>query len=1170
MAEDPRLILPFDSYEEFQKKIADGTVNPNKHIVFIKDESKGSKLWCRGTLYSNMEKLNELETKIDSVTAEKGERGSKWYIGTKIKDTNSVPTIYENSGITDALEGDLYLNSDNYNVYQCTKGGTVLVAKWQYICNIKGEEGKAFTYDDFTLDQLEELRGPSGSRGATWYIGTNISGTLAGDNFYTESGVDYALVDDMYLNSDTYGIYKCTKGGNSESAKWRYLGNIKGVDGTKWFTGIFVTGTEENKIASIGSSDGVRVDDLYLNTNTGNVYKCVSTASVTSRWDYISTIKGESDGSSFELEPASTTKLGGVKIPLNVTYFNSQNEFGLKLNDYNAAYVNIRNASTDLNGLMTTTDKTDLANVISDVNTLKTKVDNITSAGGGGDVNIIETVQVNGTNLTVTNKTVNIPLASSTSAGVMSSTDKANLDSLLESGVQGPKGDPGKTWYPSVNDDGDISWTENSTSVAPITKNIKGPKGDKGDSGASNVTEITVPKGTGYKYLKLSGTRIYQVDYANDDVNFILDIKLGYKYKVTNFTDTEVNIYHNTSSYTYVKLKQNSLSDQIVYVSHPGTSKTPGIFATLVDTLPNNAEEITYSEGDTIDLSNYYTKDEVYSKSEVYTKNEVYNKTEVDNKIADVATGGEINLDGYATKQDLNDYFPKTGGTITGTTIVSSSSDAPLLVDSSSTNQSVALFRYNGQNKGQVGYNMVRDMGTMLYNYQCEQYLGIKDDGTPYFGNKSNNYELYHKGNLDLSQYLTESDITDVTATENGLMLSSDKNKLDNLNLWGQNVPSTGVVNGNMSNVGTMSFKEDGQIGGFTGSIKNPSGVYSNGAIWTFDPTVTNPWLYQGKLSGCKLQHNHLDIYGNYSSISLTAPFEEDTNSIKQDSGKGYRWTTKLSNAGGNLTISPTVYETDDNGNVVENESDYLNNKLIFNSNTKFTYPSVFDDSITAGSITADSFIVKDGGSGLLRADGTIDDTEYASGLTIDYDKMLNLGITDFRGQYKNGGRFSVIRNGYVYGTLDLISDHMGTSYTAVFATMAANTNFSGLRFGSYQVYKRSFSMSSNSSAWDSNSTYPGVGKWTEWQQIYPKVDDVYVYKNNIGFYLNDTQIDSSKIKVGDKVTMTEFFNSQASINNVTALVTAVGNSNITIIADCYLIVISTTDDHVYKYISLE
>lgn len=52
---------------------------------------------------------------------------------------------------------------------------------------LKGAKGDPFTYEDFTADQLESLRGPAGTNGVTphigsngnWYIGTTDTGVPA-------------------------------------------------------------------------------------------------------------------------------------------------------------------------------------------------------------------------------------------------------------------------------------------------------------------------------------------------------------------------------------------------------------------------------------------------------------------------------------------------------------------------------------------------------------------------------------------------------------------------------------------------------------------------------------------------------------------------------------------------------------------------------------------------------------------------------------------------------------------------------------------------------------------------------------------------------------------------------------------------------------------------------
>ena len=55
MAEDPRIFLHFKTLAKFNEKLADGTINPDRHVVFIKQEKM---LWCRGEFYSDYKKLD--------------------------------------------------------------------------------------------------------------------------------------------------------------------------------------------------------------------------------------------------------------------------------------------------------------------------------------------------------------------------------------------------------------------------------------------------------------------------------------------------------------------------------------------------------------------------------------------------------------------------------------------------------------------------------------------------------------------------------------------------------------------------------------------------------------------------------------------------------------------------------------------------------------------------------------------------------------------------------------------------------------------------------------------------------------------------------------------------------------------------------------------------------
>ena len=69
--------------------------------------------------------------------------GSKWYTGTAITGTSTTATIFSSSGITSAIVGDMYLNTSTGYVYKCTVAGAADVAKWVYVCSLKGATGSA-------------------------------------------------------------------------------------------------------------------------------------------------------------------------------------------------------------------------------------------------------------------------------------------------------------------------------------------------------------------------------------------------------------------------------------------------------------------------------------------------------------------------------------------------------------------------------------------------------------------------------------------------------------------------------------------------------------------------------------------------------------------------------------------------------------------------------------------------------------------------------------------------------------------------------------------------------------------------------------------------------------------------------------------------------------------
>ena len=61
-----------------------------------------------------------------------------------------------------------------------------------------------------------------------------------------------------------------------------------------------------------------------------------------------------------------------------------------------------------------------------------------------------------------------------------------------EAGDAGPKGDKGTTFVPSVDTDGNISWSNTDGITNPETVNIKGPKGDRGSDATVPIATIEI------------------------------------------------------------------------------------------------------------------------------------------------------------------------------------------------------------------------------------------------------------------------------------------------------------------------------------------------------------------------------------------------------------------------------------------------------------------------------------------------------------------------------------------------------------------------------------------------------------------------------------------------------------------------------------------------------
>ena len=236
---------------------------------------------------------------VQGARGAQGERGSEWHTGTAITGTATGGTVFTGSTISNALAGDMYLNTSTGYVYECLTGGAATVATWAYkgsirgvqgargvvgptgpqgsrgaqgdtgaqgnrgaqgviglvgptgpqgaqgdrgIAGVQGSRGAAGAQGNRGVQGdtgaqgnrgVQGARGAIGERGSEWYTGTAITGTATGGTVFTGSAIASALVGDMYLNTSTGYVYRCTTAGAASVARWAYVGSIRGAAGTQ-------------------------------------------------------------------------------------------------------------------------------------------------------------------------------------------------------------------------------------------------------------------------------------------------------------------------------------------------------------------------------------------------------------------------------------------------------------------------------------------------------------------------------------------------------------------------------------------------------------------------------------------------------------------------------------------------------------------------------------------------------------------------------------------------------------------------------------------------------------------------------------------------------------------------------------------------------------------------
>ena len=126
--------------------------------------------------------------------------------------------------------------------------------------------------------------------------------------------------DSLYLNTDTYELWKCIG-----TDTWESQGILKGdtgaagadgADGNRWYRGTGISGKAVNPTVYSGSGIAdANPNDFYLNPSEGAVYHCVTGGDpTTATWSYDFTMTGGGGGGSVVGWNQIQTSTGATKI----------------------------------------------------------------------------------------------------------------------------------------------------------------------------------------------------------------------------------------------------------------------------------------------------------------------------------------------------------------------------------------------------------------------------------------------------------------------------------------------------------------------------------------------------------------------------------------------------------------------------------------------------------------------------------------------------------------------------------------------------------------------------------------------------------------------------------------------------------------------------------------
>lgn len=197
-----------------------------------------------------------------TLDGEDGKDGGRWYSGTNITGTSTTATVFSGSGITLAVVGDMYLNTDTYNTYQCTLGGNASTAKWKYVNNIKGGIGDTGKGVSSITNQYYLSTSNSTQTGGSW--SNTVPSYVSGRYYWTRSHIVWS---DNTQTDTTPVLDNGLTDANSNAINARKVAtNYLSMDST----GIMVADLEDGEqTPSEATGNNVFIDNTSVNIRDG-------------------------------------------------------------------------------------------------------------------------------------------------------------------------------------------------------------------------------------------------------------------------------------------------------------------------------------------------------------------------------------------------------------------------------------------------------------------------------------------------------------------------------------------------------------------------------------------------------------------------------------------------------------------------------------------------------------------------------------------------------------------------------------------------------------------------------------------------------------------------------------------------------------------------------------